>query len=283
MSKRLLVCLIALLIAISLLAGCKQRTDDASGERLLILYAFSAEGELLSEQMTIDTVEIHLGREVQVGRSAGHEIVLAASGVGMTNAAMTTQRMIDVYDPRAVIFTGIAGGIDSSVHIGDIVVAERWRQHDYGYIGADGFVHGSIWVYVPTDDSLLRVTDFFVDKGMLDVAGAVDVGDLTLESIGERKPRLMVGGVGVSGNTFIDSKDKRAELSTVHEALVVDMESAAVAQVCAVNATPFIAFRSASDLAGGSGSETAGEELDQFFKVAASNSAQVVVAFLDRW
>jgi adenosylhomocysteine nucleosidase len=272
--------LTALFAALALLAACKQQVADRATP-LLILYAFSAEGELLTEQMTVDTTETHLGREVRIGRLAGHDIVLAASGIGMTNAAMTTQRMIDVYHPHTVIFSGIAGGIDTSVHIGDIVVAQRWRQHDYGYVGAKGFVHGATSMYVPQSDSLLRVLELPVDQEMLAIARLVDDQELTLEPIGERKPRLLVGGVGVSGNTFVDSKPMRTELSTAHQALIVDMESAAVAQVCAVNATPFLAFRSASDLAGGSGSETAGEEMDEFFRVAAENSATVVVAFLN--
>ena len=63
-------------------------------------------------------------------------------------------------------------------------------------------------------------------------------------------------------------------------ALITDMESAAVAQVCAVNDVPFIAFRSASDLAGGSGSDSAKDELREFFKVAATNSSMLVIKFL---
>ena len=58
------------------------------------------------------------------------------------------------------------------------------------------------------------------------------------------------------------------------------MESAAVGQVAYVNDIPFIVFRSASDLAGGSGSETADREMEQFFNHAADNSAAVVVEFL---
>lgn len=282
MPKRSSLWSTTLLIVLLLLSGCKRPAGDASTQPLLILYAFSTEGKLLGEQMTVDTVETHLGRDVPIGRLANHDIVLAASGVGMTNAAMTVEHMIDVFHPRAVIFTGIAGGIDSSVHIGDIVVAERWRQHDYGYVGAQGFVPGPVGVFVAADDSLERIDDFQVDKHLLEVADEIDVSTLELKKIGERTPRLLVGGVGVSGNSFVDSKQMRAKLSSVHEARVVDMESAAVAQVCTVNGTPFIVFRSASDLAGGSGSETAGDELNQFFEVAAYNSAQVVVAFLQK-
>ena len=84
----------------------------------------------------------------------------------------------------------------------------------------------------------------------------------------------------MSGNSFIDSIEKRQWLSATFHALVTDMESAAVGQVCTVDALPFVIFRSASDLAGGSGSESAEKELDQFFKIAAANSSKVLVKFL---
>ena len=65
------------------------------------------------------------------------------------------------------------------------------------------------------------------------------------------------------------------------EALVADMETAEVARVCHVNDIPFIGFRSAPDLAGGSGSSSARADLDRFFEVAAENSSELVMAFLE--
>jgi adenosylhomocysteine nucleosidase len=62
--------------------------------------------------------------------------------------------------------------------------------------------------------------------------------------------------------------------------MVTDMESAAVAQVCIANDIPFVIFRSASDLAGGSGSETAQAEMDEFYQIAARNASKVVMAYL---
>ena len=102
-----------------------------------------------------------------------------------------------------------------------------------------------------------------------------------LDSIGDRIPQLIVGGNGVTGNQLIDQVEKRLWLSENFDALVTDMETAAVAQVCTVNGIPFIAFRSASDLAGGSGSSTAETEINRFFEVAAINSAKVVMKFLE--
>lgn len=257
-------------------------TAKAAERPYLLLYAFNEEGAAFANLMTISNTDTVLGRIVQSGIAGGREIILAESGIGMTNAAMTTQRMIDQYHPRAVIFTGIAGAIDSSVHIGDIVVASTWVQHDFGYVGADGFEIDDIPVFNPRKDSVTEMEEFTVDTTLVQTARMAARDQLGLDSVGTRRPQVMIGGVGASGNTFIDSREKRDWLAEKLNAKIVDMESAAVMQVCIANGTQVIVMRSASDLAGGSGSSTAHAELDQFFKVAAGNSAKFVRALLKR-
>ncbi|MEE9554283.1 MAG: 5'-methylthioadenosine/S-adenosylhomocysteine nucleosidase [candidate division Zixibacteria bacterium] len=273
-----IVFIIILLAILLSLQGC--RIPCCESRSYLVLYAFDAEGRLLAGQMEqIDSVNV-LGRPVLKGRLAGEEVILAESGIGMTNAAMTTQRLIDKYHPKAVIFSGIAGAIDSSVHIGDIVVCERWITHDYVYHGADGPQPRGIGAYSPHEDSVLKLGSFPADSVMLRVAGEIRIDSLAFRTIGNRKPSVIIGGVGVSGNAFIDNREKRTWLADSFDALVTDMETAAVAQVCYVNDIPFIGFRSASDLAGGSGSLSARAELDLFFEVAAENSSALVIIFL---
>ncbi len=265
-------------IILAALAGCVAKTETP--KPYLILYAFEAEGRLLAGQMEIaDSVRL-LGRMVYEGTLSGKDVVLTESGVGMNNAAMMTQQMIDIYYPRAVIFTGIAGAVDTSVHIGDIVVCRRWRQHDYGYWGKDGFQPTPQGVYDPRVDSVIRTTEYPADSALFAVAENLPNRSIELANIGERRPNITVGGVGVSGNAFIDSREKRIWLNETFDALITDMESSAVGQVCTINDLPFIVFRSASDLAGGSGSETANDELEQFFRVAADNSSRLVKEFL---
>lgn len=276
-----LIIVVAFLAAAILVpAGCGTKAPDRGP--YLVLYAFAEEGQLIGHHMTMVGTSTQLGRKVIRGRVSGKEIVLGELGIGMANAAMMAQRMIDLYRPRGVIVTGIAGAIDSSVQIGDITVCQSWAEHDYGYIGTEGFRPGQVAVVLADADSLVRVSDFPVDSAMLAAARGIDPAEITLDVIGNRTPQLLVGGAGVSGNTFIDNTEKRLFLSRQFEAMVTDMESAAVAHVCAVNGVPFIAFRSASDLAGGSGSETATEELDQFFRIAAANSSKVVMRFLEK-
>ena len=271
--------LITLVITLLFLAG--SRAQSQSPSPYLILYAFSAEGQLLKEKMSILDSSKALGRSVYVGKLSGKDIVLAESGVGMTNAAMTVQKLIDKYHPKRVIFTGIAGAIDSTVHIGDIVVCQNWVTHDYVYHGAEGPQPRGIRIYLPQTDSLVRKLHFMVDSTMFSNAKGLSKNVIPFKKVGERTPKLLIGDVGVSGNAFIDNHEKRIWLSDNFEALITDMESAAVAQVCMVNDIPFIIFRSASDLAGGSGSSSARDELDQFFKIAAENSSMLVIKFLE--
>ncbi len=262
-----------------LTSGCAEWSEC---ERpYLVLYAFDEEGMLLAEKMEEVQKDTLLGREVLDGELSGKDIILAESGIGMTNAAMTVQKMIDTYNPKAVIFSGIAGGIDSSVHIGDIVIPEKWATHDKGYYGADSFSVSTIQIYDAANDSLARLLYFEVDKNLLSFAQKLAAEKFIFDSIGTRVPSIKIGRVGVSGNSFIDQVGKRLWLSKRFNALTTDMETAAVAQVCLVNNIPFIGFRSASDLAGGSGSESAAEEIQLFFNVAANNSAKVVMKFLE--
>lgn len=277
-TKAIALCLVAAFAVAAVLSGCSTRRPTAPP--YLILYAFDAEGERLADEMTIRDSVVLLGRIARIGRLSGRDVVLAESGVGMTNAAMTTQCLIDRFRPVAVIFTGIAGAVDSAIHIGDIVACRQWRTHDYGYHGRDGFEVTTIDVYHPDADSIMETAAFDVDSALFTAAEKLTRKDLDLDAIGGRTPVLAVGGVGVSGNCFIDSREKREWLQETFAALVTDMESAAVGQVCVVNDIPFIVFRSASDLAGGSGSETAGDEMEQFFRIAADNSSRVVIELL---
>jgi adenosylhomocysteine nucleosidase len=265
-------------LTILLLPGCISKTQPS--RPYLILYAFEAEGKLLAAQMEVQRTDTLLGRAALTGRLSGKEIVLAESGVGMTNAAMTTQILIDRFNPKGVIFTGIAGAIDTSIRIGDIGICRRWHTHDYGYHGKDGFKVNGIHTYNGAADSIMSMSYFETDSLFFAKAGELTGEDLSFEKIGDREPKLFVGGAGVSGNCFIDSREKRIWLQAKFDALITDMESAAVGQVCTANDIPFIVFRSASDLAGGSGSETAGDELERFFKIAADNSSKVVMEFI---
>jgi adenosylhomocysteine nucleosidase len=249
--------------------------------QVAILFAFEDEGRLLRSKMELtDSLNIS-GRIFWKGKLQGKDVVVVESGVGMTNAAMTTQLLIDKYSPEKILFTGICGAIDSADHIGDVAIPEKWVTHDYGIYNKEGFSPESLVVVLSGEFEPKYAMFFSVDKDLLKIAeaSAEKVKD-KFKSIGERIPQVRIGGIGASGNSFIDQKEKRGWLKEKFNAQIVDMESAGVVQVANINGIPILVIRSCSDLAGGSGSSTAQEELNQFFKVAADNSAAFVLHFL---
>ncbi|MCJ7497241.1 MAG: 5'-methylthioadenosine/S-adenosylhomocysteine nucleosidase [candidate division Zixibacteria bacterium] len=277
MKRKLMIILVLffiLFLSIQSSAGTKGK--------IVLMYAFDQEGVLLRSRLSLQDSLFVKGRIFWIGKLStgsvgeGKEVIIVNSGVGMTNAAMTTQLLIDKYNPEKIIFTGICGGIDSVNHIGDIVIPESWATHDYGYYGKEGFLPDSVYVVLPGNEREAGILYFEVDKNLLEKAKSAGQS-LKLKPVQERIPQVKTGGKGVSGNSFIDQKEKRDYLKDKFGAEIVDMESAAVVQVANVNGVPVLVVRSCSDLAGGSGSATAALEIKDFFKVAADNSANFVI------
>ncbi len=272
MKKPFLIWLIVILSLLSL--SCEKAFHKPE---VAILFAFGQEGKLLRSKMELTDSLNLAGRIFWEGKLQGKDVVVVESGMGMTNAAMITQLLIDKYSPEKIIFTGICGAIDSANHIGDVVIPEKWVTHDYGIYNKDGFSPESL-VMVMAGESKKRYVMFFsIDRDLLKIAEAsFEKVTNKFKPIGKRIPQVRIGGVGTSGNSFIDQREKRKWLKEKLDAQIVDMESAAVVQVANINKVPILVIRSCSDLAGGSGSSTAQEEMSQFFKVAANNSAMFV-------
>lgn len=274
-------------------------------ERLAIISAFEPEiTALLSRVQDAKTDRVN-GVTFTTGVLEGHPVVLFLSGVSMVNAAMNTQLALDRYAISHIIFSGIAGGVNPALHIGDVVVAEQWGQYLEVLMAREtGIDHFNS---TGKDDSIIRpgfgmmftrsvkvrsnahpdpVKRFWfpVDAKMLAVAKTLT--PVELASCDQQKqclaktPRLVVGGNGVSGSAFLDNAALREHIYKVFEANVVDMESAACAQVAYSNGVPFIAFRSLSDLAGGG---EGANEMHTFLALAAHNSTMVLLQFLRAW
>ncbi len=267
----------AIIALLLLLSCCTEHPDKPFQDRIAVMFAFDAEGELLRDRIALEDSVFSVGRVFWIGNLEGKDVIVVNSDVGMTNAAMTTQLLIDKFRPKEIIFTGICGGINPNNRIGDIVIPECWVTHDYGLYNKDGFKTGWIYVYLTDKQAPDTVTFFPVDSSLLAVARRVKP---ELKPILGRTPKITVGGNGVSGNAFIDQVEKREWLKDKLDAQIVDMESAAVVQAASINGVPVLVVRSCSDLAGGSGSSTAREEIQEFFGKAADNSADFVLEFL---
>ena len=241
------------------------------------------------------------GVEFVSGRIENKEVLVFQSGVSMVNAAMTTQLALDHFNITRIVMSGVGGGADPALMIGDVVVPQRWAQYleaGFGRANDVGFEsppfhhgeplpsYGMIFpnqVLVSASGRPLEAKFWFdVDPMMLEVArqvaGTAELSDLSPD--GERlthTPRVVVGGAGVSGSVFVDNADFRSFAHAAFGAEVLDMESAAVAHVAYVNGVPFIAFRSLSDLAGGDGDAN---QIHAFLGLAARNSAAFMKVFL---
>ncbi|HEU4744918.1 MAG TPA: 5'-methylthioadenosine/S-adenosylhomocysteine nucleosidase [Anaerolineales bacterium] len=281
-----------------------ETTKMEPSPHLVIMSAFEPElARLLSQTNVVDTYVIN-GRTYHVGELAGKRVVLVLSGVSMVNAAMTTQTVLDHFEIDGIIFSGIAGGVNPGLNIGDVVVPAQWGQYqeqtfaretENGWdAGGSVSEFGNYQMMFP---QYLVVTQkdgkpdneeqrfwFSVSQDMLriakDLADETKLSDCTQAKLClDQEPRVVVGGNGVSGPTFVDNASYREWVWQTFRADALDMESAAVAHVAYVNNVPFIAFRSLSDLAGGGPGKN---EISTFFQLAADNSAKVVIALLEK-
>lgn len=297
------ILLIVLCVVAAFGAGPLHAADrfDAT-PRVAVISAYEPEWKALRAALEAPGTHHANGVEFATGTLGGRPVVLFLSGVSLVNAAMTTQLALERFDVTGIVVSGIAGGVDPALHIGDIVVAERWGQYLESVFArdVDGKFQPPPWMKMPfPNDGMIFPNDvevrsamrgqenrfwFGADPGMLAAArriGAVELARCTAaRACLGRAPQLVVGGNGVSGPAFVDNERFRKYLFATFKAQLLDMESAAVAMVAYANALPFIAFRSLSDLAGG---DREANELDTFFQLASDNSAAVVQRFLTLW
>ena len=280
-------------------AVAHDRRDDV--RRIAVVSAFAPEMSVLRGEL--DSARVHSinGVEFVAGTLEGQNVVLFLSGISVVNAAMTVQLALDHFTVDRIVFSGIAGGVDPALHIGDVVIADRWGQYlevlfarevesgwakppffDYPFANFGMMFPRSVTVQRASAEAPETRFWFPVDDALLAHARAV-VADVVLDRCRaddtclQRPPKVVIGGPGVSGGAFIDNAAFREYTFKTFGARVLDMESAAVAHVAYANNVPFIAVRSLSDLAGGGQGEN---EIEVFLGLAAGNSAAVVKALL---
>ena len=189
------------------------------------------------------------GRDVWQLDWQGHELIAVLSGIGKVAAATTATLLIERFAPGALVFVGVAGGLAPTVRVGDVVVADALLQHDMD----------ASPLFPRHEVPLTGISRFASHAGL--VAGLqaaaqavladapAMLGDAAMRDFGLNAPNVHTGLI-VSGDRFVatqaESDALRRELP---DALAVEMEGAALAQVCQAYGLPFAVLRTISDRA----------------------------------
>lgn len=193
------------------------------------------------------------------GKINDKEIVLVEAGVGKVNAARATQIMIDNFDIDAIINVGSAGATNEQLNIGDIVIGKKLIQHDFD-ITAFGHPKGyisNVGEYVESDERLIQK----MEKAISDIK--------------EKDFKIKIGTI-VSGDIFCTEIKMKEKVRTKFNADAIEMEGAAIAQVCKLDKVPFIIIRSISDSPNGNNNIT----FDQFLEKASKRCAEIIKKYL---
>jgi len=220
--------------------------------RIGVVGAMSEEIALLRNGLENPQVQTRGMRDYWQGSLFGRSVVLAFSRWGKVASASTVTTLIESFEVDLVVFTGVAGALAPDLDIGDIVIAESLMQHDMDASALPGIK--------PFEIPLLGVENFPIKKRLVDLATESarryltedlpnDVPSELLHEFGIVQPKVCTGLIitqdQVVGSTEAQSKIKRA----IPAALCVEMEGAAVAQVCYEHDVPVAVVRAISDKA----------------------------------
>lgn len=228
--------------------------------RTAIVSAMQEELAAVLELMPDEHRQVAAGRDFWVGDLHGHEVVAVLARIGKVAAATTATVLLERFGVDRILFTGVAGGLGPGVERGHVVVAERFLQHD---LDASPIFPK---YEVPLYGRSIFPTDAMMTRQLLAAARAALPGTPAH------------GGLIVSGDRFVStSAESRTLQIALPEALAVEMEGAAIAQVCHDYGVPFAAVRTISDRAD---DEAHGDFVQFIREIASRHSAAIVEAFL---
>jgi len=228
--------------------------------RTAIVSAMHQELSAVLDLMPDEHKQVAAGRDFWVGHLHGQDVVAVLSRIGKVAAATTAAVLIERFQVDRIVFTGVAGGLAPGVNRGDVVIAEAFMQHDLD--ASPIFPRYEVPLYgcdrFATDAPLTAALDAAVRRALP----------------GARVHR----GLVVSGDRFVSTTDESQALqAALPEALAVEMEGAAIAQVCYDYGIPFAAVRTVSDRAD---DEAHGDFVSFIREVASRHSAAIVQALL---
>jgi len=223
-----------------------------------IIAAMEQEVKTLIENLTNKHEKIVASQRFYDGKINNDEVTLVQSGIGKVNASIAATLLIELFGVDIVINTGSAGGIGPGLSVGDLVVSRELAYND-----ADARAFGYAYGQIPK-----MPKTYTVDKNLLD----------HFTEVASKLDWTVHQGMIVTGDSFISSKKQITHIKEYFpEALVTEMEGAAVAQTSHQFNTPYIVVRALSDTA----DEEANVSFDEFINQAGKQSANLVLHFLN--
>lgn len=224
-----------------------------------IIVAMEEELESILEIMdNIEEKEIY-GLTFKTGQIEKNKIIVVKCGVGKVNAARVTQILIDTFNVKCVINVGAAGALNPFLNIGDIVIGEKLIQHDFDITAFDhdkGYITG-VGDYIYSDSELIEKFE--------NAANNLKEKDYKIKK-----------GIIATGDIFCTDIEMKNKIFSKFDADCVEMEGAAIAQVCYLDNIPFIVIRSISDSPNGNNEI----DFDKFVELASKRCANILREFL---
>ena len=194
------------------------------------------------------------------GKINNTQVVLVEAGVGKVNAARTTQILINKFDIRGIINVGSAGSGNDALQIGDIVIGKKLVQHDFD-ITAFGHQKG----YISNVGQFIESDKLLIEKM-----------EHTISEMNNNDFNIKIGTIA-SGDIFCTEVKMKEKIREKFDADAIEMEGAAIAQVCKLDKIPFIIIRSISDTPNGTNNIT----FDTFLEKASKRCAKIIKEFLN--
>lgn len=223
-----------------------------------IIGAMDEEVEILLNNM-LDQQQLTIANCVfYAGSLNDQDVVLLKSGIGKVNAAMATTIMFERFSPEYVINTGSAGGYSDKLEVGDIVISTKVVHHDVDATAFD-YKYGQ----VPGMPATYQADEKLIDK--------------TIHAVKPLDVHAVKGTIATGDSFMSDPLRVSSVLKQFKDVIALEMEAAAIAQVCYQYNKPFVVIRALSDIAGKDSSVS----FDQFLSQAAKNSSQLIMNMID--
>ncbi len=223
-----------------------------------IIAAMDEEVNSIKELMQDITTKKIYELECVLGKIHSKNIILVKCGIGKVNAARTTQLLIDNFEIDYIINVGTAGGLNPEIEIGDVVIGEKLLQHDFD-VSAGGHEKG-----------------YISDLGiyMFSNTALIEKAKDSMENVNEDFNVHL--GIIATGDIFVQDVSVKNKIEEEFHADCVEMEGAAIAQVCTLDKVPFIVIRGISDKPNGSN----GIDFEKYLEMACRRYAKFIDIFL---